>query len=378
MAGCPGHHRGGRCRCQGRGCVGSEPGPAGDEGRQAPGHDGSAPAGPSRGKGRDGGHGPGSGSGRQVEARPAETDGRREQESGEIIRETAEATAPVADRRLGTPEGRRDPAHPFPGRAALQGLPDDVDRVPAVRGHEPGQESIGPSAASAAHPGHEDPEQVVGAQVAQIPRPGSCRSTAARTGHPRRVDLTASCRVRADIERARPYDQARWTLSPPSTLRGLTSSGGSPGSAGPHHRAARHPLSPSPFSAAVTSRFMPIESCRQQPDASTCARLSRMSRLTSHLSGVTYVLNSDTVPATTTAQHPAAGSSGRSCRFRARLAWPGSARTAPQQVSRARHPTAGLLRTPYSRDGMPGARTGVRRVGGYTPNLTSAERRRRD
>lgn len=262
--GCPGHHRGDRCRCQGRACVGGEPGSAGDEGREAPGHGRTAPACPCPCEGHDGGHGSWSGSGRQVEARPAATDGSGEQDTGELVRHCAEAPAPVPDRRLGPVERGGDPAHAVARHVTLQGSADDVGRVPAVRSHEPGQQGIGPPARAAAHPGHEDDQQVVGAQVPAIPRPGPGRPAAARAAHTGRVDPTAPRRIRADIERARPYDHRRWTLAPPSTPRGLISSGGSPGSARPHHRAAQHPLSTSSFSAAMFSGFMPIESCRQQ------------------------------------------------------------------------------------------------------------------
>jgi hypothetical protein len=83
-------------------------------------------------------------------------------------------------------------------------------------------------------------------------------------GWPRRRDITTPRRVRADIEPAGPYDHRRWTFAPPRPPEGPIPAGGHLVCVGSDHPAARHPLSTSPFSAAITGRFMPIQSCRQQ------------------------------------------------------------------------------------------------------------------
>ncbi len=67
--------------------------------------------------------------------------------------------------------------------------------------------------------GDEDPAELGVAQVAQVSRPGPGRSTAARAGYPRRCHVTATRRVRADIEPAGPYDHRRWTFAPPRPPR---------------------------------------------------------------------------------------------------------------------------------------------------------------
>jgi hypothetical protein len=92
-------------------------------------------------------------------------------------------------------------------------------------------------------------------------------------GWPRRRDITTPRRVRADIEPAGPYDHRRWTFAPPRPPEGPIPAGGHLVCVGSDHPAARHPLSTSPFSAAITGRFMPIQSCRQHiPDSRTLTR----------------------------------------------------------------------------------------------------------
>ena len=140
--------------------LGARKAPAGDEGCEAPGPDGPATARsrPTRGR-ATAAAARGSRRGRQLEARPAAFDRRREQDPGEVGGHAPEPPAPLADRRLGPPQGRRDPAHALAADVELERRSDHVDRVPAVRGDEPGQQGIRPPAAPAAHAGHEDAER---------------------------------------------------------------------------------------------------------------------------------------------------------------------------------------------------------------------------
>jgi len=199
-------------------------------------------AGPGGAEGIGRGEAAGPRRGRQVEARPAQPDRRREQHPGQGVRGPTEAAGPLPDGRLGAPEGRRDRAHAAPGDVELEGVADDVDGVPAVRGHEPGQQGRRSPAAPTAHPGDEDAMQADSvAQVTQVASPGPGRSAAARAGHPRRRNVTPLCRVCADIEPAGPYDHRRWTFAPPRPSERQTSLGGSPDCVGSDHRRCASP-----------------------------------------------------------------------------------------------------------------------------------------
>jgi len=71
----------------------------------------------------------------------------------------------------------------------------------------------------------------------------------------------------------REYEFARLrvfeTFAPPRPPEGPIPAGGHLVCVGSDHPAARHPLSTSPFSAAITGGFMPIQACRQHRDGTS-------------------------------------------------------------------------------------------------------------